>query len=82
MYSSEIGSETTGTLQGIDFSKLSITKSTTPKELVPPEELVFGRTFTGMWLSTDEIFHGLICELQITCFQLSGQLRRAGYHHG
>lgn len=34
-------------LAEIDPSKLSITKSTTPKDLLPPEELVFGRTFTG-----------------------------------
>lgn len=33
--------------QDIDPSKLSITKTTTPKQLVPPNELVFGRTFTG-----------------------------------
>ena len=35
-------------LQDIDPSKLSITKTTTPKQLVPPAELVFGRTFTGI----------------------------------
>jgi branched-chain amino acid aminotransferase len=34
-------------LADIEPSKLSITKTTTPKELVPPNELVFGRTFTG-----------------------------------
>lgn len=33
--------------QDLDASKLTITKTTTPKELVPSEELVFGRTFTG-----------------------------------
>ena len=34
-------------LPDLDPSKLSITKSITPKKLVPPEELLFGRTFTG-----------------------------------
>ncbi|KAL8748596.1 MAG: hypothetical protein Q9184_007196 [Pyrenodesmia sp. 2 TL-2023] len=32
---------------------LSIIKTTTPKELVPPEELVFGRTFTDHMLSIE-----------------------------
>lgn len=31
----------------LDASKLDITKTTTPKELTPNNELVFGRTFTG-----------------------------------
>lgn len=31
----------------LDFSKLTISKTQTPKELPPPEELVFGKTFTG-----------------------------------
>lgn len=34
-------------VQGIDSSRLSITKTKTPKELLPSEQLVFGRTFTG-----------------------------------
>lgn len=34
-------------LAEIDPSKLSIQKTATPKDLLPPEELVFGRTFTG-----------------------------------
>lgn len=34
-------------LPGIDPSKLEITNATTGKDIVPPEELVFGRTFTG-----------------------------------
>jgi branched-chain amino acid aminotransferase len=41
-------------LPGLDSSKLSITKTTTPKNLVPPEELIFGRTFTGMLLLCPE----------------------------
>lgn len=35
-------------LAEIDPGRLSITKTTTPKALLPPEELVFGRTFTGI----------------------------------
>lgn len=35
-------------LPGIDPSKLEITKTITPKQLVPNEDLVFGRTFTGL----------------------------------
>jgi len=34
-------------LQNIDPSKLTITQSKTPKTLLPPNELVFGRSFTG-----------------------------------
>lgn len=34
-------------LAGLDPSKLTVTKTTTPKELKPPQELVFGKTFTG-----------------------------------
>lgn len=34
-------------LQSIDPSRLSITKTTTPKDLIPNEELVFGKYFTG-----------------------------------
>ncbi|KAK7511652.1 aminotransferase [Phyllosticta citriasiana] len=40
-------------LARIDPSKLSITKTTTPKDLLPPEELVFGRTFTDHMLSIE-----------------------------
>ena len=40
-------------LPGIDASALTITKTTTPKTLLPPEELVFGRTFTDHMLSIE-----------------------------
>jgi hypothetical protein len=43
----------TARLQGLDASQLSITKTTTPKELVPPEELIFGHTFTDHMLSCE-----------------------------
>ena len=35
------------TIQDIDPTKLTITKTSTPKDLLPPEELVFGRNFSG-----------------------------------
>lgn len=41
-------------LPDIDPSKLEVTKSITPKELVPNQDLVFGRTFTGKSLRCDE----------------------------
>lgn len=34
-------------LHSIDGTQLSITQSTTPKDLTPNDELVFGRYFTG-----------------------------------
>lgn len=34
-------------LPGLDASKLTVSKTTTPKELTPPQDLVFGKTFTG-----------------------------------
>ena len=40
-------------IQDIDASKLSITKTTAPKGLLPPEELVFGRNFTDHMLSLE-----------------------------
>ncbi|ODH26747.1 branched-chain amino acid aminotransferase [Paracoccidioides brasiliensis] len=53
-YSSMIGSRSDG-LPGIDFSKLSITKTTNPKELLPPEKLVFGSSFTGKWFAANHM---------------------------
>ncbi|KAF2461135.1 aminotransferase [Lineolata rhizophorae] len=40
-------------LAEIDPSKLSVEKTAAPKELTPPEELVFGRTFTDHMLSLE-----------------------------
>ncbi|GAB7350865.1 hypothetical protein MBLNU459_g1389t1 [Dothideomycetes sp. NU459] len=40
-------------LKSIDASQLSITKTTTPKDLMPNEELVFGRYFTDHMLSLE-----------------------------
>lgn len=47
-YSIQSQEDAIAKLPNIDPDALSITKTTTPKELLPPEELVFGRTFTGM----------------------------------
>ncbi|KAH8665935.1 branched-chain-amino-acid aminotransferase [Tricladium varicosporioides] len=52
-YSIKADSASTIKPQDIDPSKLSITKTTTPKELVPPNELIFGRTFTDHMLSLE-----------------------------
>lgn len=46
-------SYSTAKLQALDASQLSITKTTTPKELVAPEGLVFGHTFTDHMLSCE-----------------------------
>ncbi|KAL2000151.1 hypothetical protein VTN02DRAFT_3490 [Thermoascus thermophilus] len=40
-------------LPGIDASKLTVTKTTTPKEPLPPQELVFGKTFTDHMLAIE-----------------------------
>ncbi|KAK6582462.1 hypothetical protein PZA11_004870 [Diplocarpon coronariae] len=53
LYSIQAEAASTIKLQEIDPSKLSITKTTTPKELVPQNELVFGRTFTDHMLSLE-----------------------------
>lgn len=34
-------------LAALDASKLTVTKTQAPKELTPPQDLVFGKTFTG-----------------------------------
>lgn len=47
-------------LPDIDVGKLEITKTTAPKELVPPEKLVFGRTFTGMLFPSVPSVHPLL----------------------
>jgi branched-chain amino acid aminotransferase len=46
-YSIQSEEDAIARLPGLDASKLAITKTTTPKALSDPSELVFGRTFTG-----------------------------------
>lgn len=36
-------------LAPLDFSKLTVKKTSQPKELLPNDKLVFGQTFTGMY---------------------------------
>jgi branched-chain amino acid aminotransferase len=43
----------TSKLQGLDASQLSIAKTTTPRKLLPPEQLVFGHSFTDHMLTCE-----------------------------
>lgn len=52
-YSIQSSEDAIAQLPGIDPSTLTVTKTTTPKTLLPPEELVFGRTFTDHMLSIE-----------------------------
>ncbi|KAL8812538.1 MAG: hypothetical protein Q9223_007269, partial [Gallowayella weberi] len=52
-YSIQSQEDAIAKLPNIDPNALSITRTTTPKALVPPEELVFGRTFTDHMLSIE-----------------------------
>ncbi|KAF7950662.1 uncharacterized protein EAE97_002214 [Botrytis byssoidea] len=53
LYSIQAEAASTTKLQDIDPTKLTITKNTTPNELLPPNELVFGRSFTDHMLSIE-----------------------------
>ncbi|KAF7931447.1 uncharacterized protein EAE98_002629 [Botrytis deweyae] len=53
LYSIQAEAASTTKLQDIDPTKLTITKNTTPNELLPPKELVFGRSFTDHMLSIE-----------------------------
>ena len=80
-YSIQTDASSLARLPNIDPSKLSITETTTPKELVPPEELVFGRTFTGESRESPSI--SVLTKLihfpvQIICCQLNGQHHKDG----
>ncbi|PYH97563.1 branched-chain amino acid aminotransferase II [Aspergillus ellipticus CBS 707.79] len=46
-------SATASQLAGLDPAKLQVTKTTTPKELTAPQDLVFGKTFTDHMLSIE-----------------------------
>jgi hypothetical protein len=66
-------------LPGIDPSKLETTQTITPKALVPNQDLVFGRTFTGQSAALPSI-----CDIadktscQIICSPSNGQPPTAG----
>ena len=47
LYSIQSEQDAMAKLPSIDPSKLTISKTSSPKSLIPPEELIFGRTFTG-----------------------------------
>ncbi|CAG8975106.1 hypothetical protein HYALB_00008947 [Hymenoscyphus albidus] len=52
-YSIHANAASTAKIQDIDPSKLTITKTKAPKELIPASELVFGRSFTDHMLSIE-----------------------------
>ncbi|KAN0085107.1 Aminotransferase [Elaphomyces granulatus] len=52
-YSVKPVSSTTSNLPDLSPLKLAITKTTTPKKPIPPQELVFGRSFTDHMLSVE-----------------------------
>ena len=39
-------------LAALDASKLTVTKTQKPKEITPPKDLVFGKTFTGRGIAS------------------------------
>jgi hypothetical protein len=78
-YSIQAKAASTVKLQDIDPAKLSVTNTTTPKELVPPNELVFGRTFTGKFHFQNMLRNAN--RHQIICSVSNGQPQMAGYPH-
>ena len=85
-YSIQTDASSLAKLPNIDPSKLSITETTTPKELIPPEELVFGRTFTGKSHESREPHQHWPLKLifpisQIICYRLNGLHLKDGLHH-
>jgi branched-chain amino acid aminotransferase len=48
-YSIKLEAATSAKQQGLDAKRLSIQKSTKPKALLKPEDLVFGQNLTGAW---------------------------------
>lgn len=68
-------------LPGIDPSICEVTNTITPKALVANQDLVFGRTFTGesYTISVALEYSILTQSCQTTCYQLNGQLLRAGW---
>lgn len=69
-------------LPDLNPKSLTITDSKTPKEIVPAEQLVFGRNFTGKLLAIvflRRIQNLMTSTLQITCLQPNGPQHKAGY---
>jgi len=53
LYSIQADDASDPRLKAVDPSRLSVQKTTTPKNLIPNEELVFGRSFTDHMLSVE-----------------------------
>lgn len=81
-YSIQSQEEDIARLPDINLDALSITKATTPKPVLPPEELVFGRTFTGKHATAfpHSKTHFVLRNLctQIICSRSNGRLHKAG----
>lgn len=73
LYSIQSQEEKIAQLPDINPGALSITRTTTPKQILPSEELVFGRTFTGKHATAflDPTPHFVLRQvnLQIICSQ-------------
>ncbi|KAH0603631.1 uncharacterized protein H6S33_007290 [Morchella sextelata] len=61
--------QTSKKLPDIDASKLTVTRTQTPKEMLKPEELVFGRTFSDHMLSIEWTAQSGWATPQITPYQ-------------
>ena len=84
-YSIQSQEEEIARLPDLDPGALSITRTTTPKHILPPKELIFGRNFTGKHATTlpESKPHLVLTRLniQIICSQSNGQLHRVGFLH-
>ena len=82
-YSIQSQEEAIAQLPDLDPSALQITKTTTPKALVPPEELVFGRTFTGTYMHIPWTRPGAdtILSRKTICFPSNGRPPQVGSLH-
>jgi hypothetical protein len=67
-------------LPGIDPSKLEITETITPKAVLPNEDLIFGRTFTGGQWKPELINIHADSFCKTTCSPSNGQRPPAGSH--
>ena len=84
-YSIQSQEEEIARLPDLDPGALSITRTSTPKHVRPPEELIFGRNFTGKHATAlpESNPHFVLRQfnIQIICSQSNGQLHKAGFPH-
>ena len=84
-YSIQSQEEEIARLPDLNPGALSITRAATLKHVLPPEELIFGRNFTGKHATTlpESKPHLVLTRfnIQIICSQLNGQLHKAGFPH-